>query len=350
MAVLGIDPVSVGLGVFILVFLALAAKSIVIIHPYEKGVVERFGKYNRILDSGLNILIPFMEQAFHVDMREAIIDIPYQEVITRDNATVQVDAIIYFKVTDPFKVMYNVAMFEEAVSNLARTSLRNIIGKMDLDLVLGSRDRINHELRNTLDEVTDRWGVRITRVEIQDINPPEDIVDAMSRQMKAERMKRASVLEAEGFRRAEVLRAKGRRDAEIISAEGTAQAIKKVADAEREKRRLVAEGEAKAIERVFNAIHEGDATEDIIKIKYLEALEKMADGQATKIFMPFETSGVLSSVAAMGDMLGEGAKQKRIEEGGEREEEVKEKGWKQRGEREGEKARKQEGKDEGKTS
>lgn len=314
---MAIDPFSVGLGILVLLSLLIAAKSVIIIHPYEKGIVERFGKYSRTLDSGLTIIVPFVENVFHIDMREAVIDVPYQEVISKDNATVQVDAIIYFKVTDPFKVMYNVAMFEEAVSNLARTSLRNIIGKMDLDIILGSRERINHELRTTLDEVTDRWGVRITRVEIQDINPPQDITDAMSRQMKAERLKRAAVLEAEGFRKAEVLRARGKRDAEVIHAEGQASAIRKVADAEREKRKLIAEGEAKAIERVFNAIHEGKATDDIIAIKYLEALEKMADGQATKIFMPFETSGILSSVAAMGDMLGEGGKMKpQLGEGG----------------------------------
>jgi regulator of protease activity HflC (stomatin/prohibitin superfamily) len=292
--------------VVVLVLVVLALKAVKIIHPYEKGVVERFGKYNRILDSGLNLLLPFAETSYRVDMREAVIDVPSQEVITKDNVATEVDAIIYFKVTDPFKVMYNVAMFEDAVSNLAKTTLRNIIGGMELDRVLASRDKINLELRKVLDEVSDRWGVRVTRVEIQDITPPQDIVEAMSQQMKAERTKRANVLEAEGFRQAQVLRARGLRDAEVLDAEGKAKAITMVADAERQRKTLVAEGEANAIERVFNAIHEGRPSKDIIAIKYLEALEKMADGQATKIFMPFEASGVLGGAAMIGDMLSEG--------------------------------------------
>ncbi len=281
-------------------------KSVIIVRPYEKGVVERMGKYNRTLGSGMNIILPFIESVYKVDMREALIDVPSQEVITKDNVNIGVDAVIYFKVTDPFRVMYNVAMFEEAVSKLAQTNLRNIIGDLGLDGILASRDKINMELRKILDEITDKWGVRVTRVEIQDIRPPKDIVDAMSRQMKAERTKRASVLEAEGTKQAEILRAEGKKQSEILDAEGRATAIERVAEAERRRKALVAEGEAKAISRVFGAIHQGKATKDIITIKYLEALEKMADGKATKIFMPFETSGVLSGAAAIGEMFKEG--------------------------------------------
>jgi len=192
-----------------LVIAVFAIKSVVIVRPYERGIVERLGRYNRTLGSGLTIIIPFIEIVYRVDMREAVIEVPPQEVITKDNVALTVDAIIYFKVMDPFRVMYNVAMFEEAVSKLAQTNLRNIIGDMSLDSFIASRDKMNLELRKTLDEITDRWGVRVTRVEMQDIAPPKDIVDAMSRQMKAERTKRALVLEAEAEKQSDIRR--GRR-------------------------------------------------------------------------------------------------------------------------------------------
>jgi len=285
----------------------LTLKSVIIVRPFERGVVERFGRYNRTVGAGLNIILPFIENVFRVDMREALIDVPAQDVITKDNVNIAVDAVIYFKVTDPFRVMYNVAMFEDAISKLAQTNLRNIIGDLNLDSTLASRDKINMELRKTLDEITDRWGVRVTRVEIQDIRPPQDIVDAMSRQMKAERTKRAAVLEAEGVKAADVLRAEGRKAANILEAEGQAKSISTVAEAERKKKVLISEGEARAIGKVFGAIHKGRATKDILMIKYLEALEKMADGKSTKIFMPVETSGMLSGIGALGEMLkGEG--------------------------------------------
>jgi regulator of protease activity HflC (stomatin/prohibitin superfamily) len=286
-----------------LVMLVLVIKSTVIVRPYERGIVERFGKYSRTVGAGLNIILPFIEAAYRVDMREALIDVPSQEVITKDNVNVTVDAVIYFKVMDPFRVMYNVSMFEDAISKLAQTNLRNIIGDMSFDHILASRDKMNIELRKILDEITDRWGVRVTRVEIQDIQPPQDIVEAMGRQMKAERTKRAAVLEAEGVRQADILKAEGKKQSDILSAEGQAKAIEAVAEAERRKKMLLAEGEANAISNVFKAIHDGRPTKDIIMIKYLEALEKMADGKATKIFMPFETSGVLSGAAAIGEML-----------------------------------------------
>ncbi|MFH0861754.1 MAG: SPFH domain-containing protein [Candidatus Altiarchaeota archaeon] len=288
---------------FALVMAVFAIKSVIIIRPYERGIVERLGKYNRTLGSGLTIIIPFIEYVYRVDMREAVIEVPPQEVITKDNVALTVDAIIYFKVMDPFRVMYNVAMFEEAVSKLAQTTLRNIIGDMSLDNILASRDKMNLELRKTLDEITDRWGVRVTRVEMQDIAPPKDIVDAMSRQMKAERTKRAVVLEAEAVKQSDILRAEGQKAANILSAEGHAKAIETVAEAEKKKLVLISEGEAKAISKVFGAIHEGRPTRDILMIKYLEALGKMADGKATKIFMPMEASGILSGAGALGEML-----------------------------------------------
>lgn len=309
------SPIDLNLILFAftaLVMVVLGIKSVVIVRPYERGIVERLGRYNRTLGSGLTIIVPFMENVYRVDMREALIEVPTQEVITKDNVRLTVDAVIYFKVMDPFRVMYNVAMFEDAVSKLAQTNFRNIIGDMSLDSILASRDKMNLELRKTLDEITDRWGVRVTRVEIQDIAPPQDIVDAMSRQMKAERTKRAAVLEAESYKQAEILKAEGKKAADILSAEGQATAIETVAKAEKNKLVLISEGEAKAISKVFGAIHEGKPTRDILMIKYLEALSKMADGKATKIFMPLEASGMLSGAGAIGEMLrGEAPKEKK---------------------------------------
>ena len=305
---LPIDAETILFLFIVLVMAVVGVKSIVIVRPFERGIVERFGRYTRTIGAGMSVIVPFMESVYRVDMREAFIDVPAQEVISKDNVKLTVDAIIYFKVTDPFRVMYNVAMFEDAISKLAQTNLRNMIGDMILDEVLASRDKVNMELRKSLDEITDRWGVRVTRVEIQDIAPPGDIVEAMSRQMKAERTKRAVILEAEAVKQSDILKAEGKKSADILEAEGRAQAIETVADAEKNKTVLLSEGEAKAINNVFGAIHEGRPTKDILMIKYLEALGKMADGKATKIFMPMEMSGVLGSVAAMGEVFrGEGS-------------------------------------------
>ncbi len=303
-----IDAETVLFLFIVLVMAVIGVKSIVIVRPFERGIVERFGRYTRTIGAGMSVIVPFVENVYRVDMREAFIDVPAQEVISKDNVKLTVDAIIYFKVTDPFRVMYNVAMFEDAISKLAQTNLRNMIGDMILDAVLASRDKVNIELRKSLDEITDRWGVRVTRVEIQEIAPPSDVVEAMGRQMKAERTKRAVILEAEAVKQSDILKAEGKKSADILEAEGRAQAIETVAEAEKNKTVLLSEGEAKAINKVFGAIHEGRPTKDILMIKYLEALGKMADGKATKIFMPMEASGVLTGVAAMGEMFrGEGS-------------------------------------------
>ncbi|MBN2014711.1 MAG: SPFH/Band 7/PHB domain protein [Candidatus Altiarchaeota archaeon] len=287
-----------------LVFI-FATKAVKIIRPFEKGLIERFGKYQKTLGPGLQFIIPFVETIIKVDVREQVIDVPPQEVITEDNAVVTVDAVIYFEVTDPFKVVYNVAMFELAALKLAQTNLRNVVGDLELDETLTSREKINAELRRILDDATDRWGVRVTRVELQKIDPPRDITDAMSKQMKAERTKRAAILEAEGIKQSEILKAEGSKQGAILEAEGRAQAIQKVADATRYKEIAVAEGEAEAIISVYSAIHRGMPSEDLIAIKYLETLQKVADGNATKIFLPMETSGILGSIAAVAEIFKE---------------------------------------------
>ena len=292
--------------VVVLIFLfLLALMGIKTIRPYERACVERLGKYQRTVHPGLNFIVPFIERLIKVDMREQVVDVPPQEVITKDNATVTVDAIIYYEVTDPVKVLYNVAQFRLATIKLAQTNLRNVIGDMSLDESLTSRERINARLRDVLDEATDKWGARATRVELQRIEPPSDVTEAMHRQMKAERERRAVVLEAEGFKTAAILRADGDKQSKILQAEGQAAAIEKVAEADKFRLLTVAEGEAQAIERVYSAIHKGNPTKDLITIKYLEALAKMADGKATKLFVPYEASGVMGSLGMIAEVLKE---------------------------------------------
>lgn len=294
------------LGVLVLFAFILASMSFKIVRPFEKALIERLGKYQRTLDSGLNIIIPFIDTMIKVDMREVVLDVPSQMVITKDNVGVEVDAIIYAQVTDPFKSRYEIANYIVAATKLAQTNLRNIIGEMELDSTLTSRDIINTQLREVLDEATDKWGVRVNRVELQRIDPPADITQAMSQQMKAERLKRANILEAEGVKQAAILTAEGDKQAAILSAEGEAEAIKQVADAEKYKYIAEAEGEGKAIVNVFNAIHEGKATEEVITLKYLEALEKIADGKATKLFLPLEASGILGALGTAVEAMSTG--------------------------------------------
>ena len=278
---------------------ALFGASIRILRPYERGLVERLGKYHRTLDPGVRFILPVVDRIIKVDMRERVIDVPPQNVITADNVGVTVDAVVYNRVTDPVKVSYNVEDFEVATVKLAQTNLRNQIGDLNLDDTLTSRERINAALGEILDEATDKWGVKVTRVEIQRIDPPEDILDAMSQQMKAERVKRAKILEAEGDRQSNIERAEGSKQASVLEAEGEAEAMQKKADAERYQQVVNAEGEAEAIHQVYEAIHEGRPTSELITIKYLESLGKIADGQATKVFMPLEASGVLGGLASV---------------------------------------------------
>ena len=270
------------IAILIVILLAIIGiKCIKILRPYEKGVIERLGKYQRTVGSGIVVLIPFIETLQKVDLREQVVDVPPQEVITKDNTVVVVDCVIFYEVVDAFNATYHVVDFYQAITKLAQTNLRNIIGDLELDQTLTSREMINAELREVLDEATDKWGSRVVRVEIQKIEPPQDIVDAMSKQMKAERMKRATILEAEG----------------------NAESIKKMAEADKQAAILRAEGEAAAIEKVYAAIHEGNPDDGLIAIKYLESLEKIADGKASKVFLPLESSGVLGSVAGIAELF-----------------------------------------------
>jgi len=289
----------------LIIYVALAVK---IIQQHEQGLIERFGRYRKTLDPGFHMIIPFIEKIRKVDMREQVVDVQPQEVITKDNVVVTVDAVVYYQATDPVKLIYNVANFILAATKLAQTNLRNVIGDMDLDSALTSRETINTELRMILDEATDVWGTRVVRVEIQRIDPPPDVTSAMHRQMKAERDRRALVTEAEGEKRSAILKAEGIKQSRILDAQGQAEAIKEVADAERYQKETIAEGEGRAIERVFSAIHTGDPTPDLIAIRYLEALQGIADGKATKIYLPMETTAILASIGAMGELFADSQK------------------------------------------
>jgi len=237
--------------VLVLLAVVALAKSITVVHQAEKVIIERFGRYKETLDPGLKFIVPFIDNiSARIDMRETVLDIAPQPVITKDNVTVTVDAVVYYYVTEARAVRYEVANFNVAVSKLAQTSLRNLIGDMILDNTLTSREVINTSLRSILDEATDRWGVKVTRVEVKEIEPPRDIADAMSKQMKAEREKRAVILSAEAYRDKQILEAEGDKQNSILIAEGNKQQNILIAEGERQSSILVAEGEAKAIESV----------------------------------------------------------------------------------------------------
>lgn len=289
------------------IFLAVAAvfvfivvmSSVRIIRPFERGMVERLGRFQRLLDPGLNMVLPFFDTVLRVDMREMVIEVPPQLVITKDNVNVEVDAVIFCQVTDPFRSRYEISNYILAATKLAQTNLRNVIGEIELDACLSSRERINSQLRDVMDQATDKWGVKVNRVELQRIDPPIDITNAMSRQMKAERDKRATILDAEAIKQAEITKAEGSKSAQILEADGYAQSIKLKADAEKYRQLTVAEGEAKAIASVFNAIHDSRPDDKLITLKYLEMLPKLAEGSANKIFMPYEASGIIAALSAM---------------------------------------------------
>jgi regulator of protease activity HflC (stomatin/prohibitin superfamily) len=284
-----ISPVMI---VLVIVAVIYVMRAVRIVQQYEKGLVETLGQYSRTTEPGLVIIFPPFQNLRTVDMREQVMEVPPQDVITKDNVLVTVDAVIYFQITDPMKVVYNVANFAMAALKLAQTNLRNVVGDLELDQTLTSREKINTQLRQVLDEATDKWGVKITRVELQKIDPPRDITESMSKQMKAEREKRANILDAEGFRQAAILKAEGAKQSAILEAEGKSMAIVKVADAHKYE-----------IEIVYSAIHSGKPTNDLIAIKYLETLEKVANGTATKIFLPLETTAVLGSIGGISELF-----------------------------------------------
>jgi regulator of protease activity HflC (stomatin/prohibitin superfamily) len=299
---------------FVLLLLIVVISSVRIVRPYQRGIIEQLGKYKETKDSGLHLIIPFIQSMQLVDMREQVVDVPPQEVITSDNVVVSVDAVIYYEPTDPQRLMYNIANFFMAITKLAQTNLRNVIGDMSLDQALTSRDKLNMDLRQILDDATDKWGVRVARVEIQRIDPPPDVMSAMHEQMKAERTRRAQVTQADGIRESAIMKAEGEKQAAILTAEGVrqrqvleaegqAKAVQTLADAERYRAETVAQGEANATRTVFRAIHDGEPTNDLLAIKYLEALQGIADGRATKIYLPMDAGNMSGSLAGIAELF-----------------------------------------------
>ena len=302
------------LALLIVLLLVYVIAGVRIVHPYQRGVIERLGKYKETVDPGLRLIYPFVDRMRKVDMREQVIDVPPQEVITKDNVTAAVDAVVYFEPTDPQRLLYNVSNFMLAVTKLAQTNLRNVVGEMSLVEAFTSRERVNGTLRQILDEATDKWGVRVVRVEIQRIDPPQDVMNAMHEQMKAERTRRAVVTEAEGSREAAVTRAEGEKTAavltaegqkqkDILNAEGEAQAVRTRAEAEQFRQEIVAQGEAQAIASVYGAIRDAGTDDRVIAIKYLESLEKIANGNATKIFVPADMGAAMGAIGGIAELF-----------------------------------------------
>jgi len=296
--------------VIAIVGLAALVAAVKIVRPYQRGLVERLGKYKTTKDPGLTLIVPFVETMQLIDMREQVVDVPPQEVITADNVVVSVDAVVYYEATDPQRLVYNVADFFTAITKLAQTNLRNLIGDLELDKALTSRDTINTQLREVLDDATDKWGVRVVRVEIQRIDPPPEVVSAMHAQMRAERDRRATVTEARGYQEAAIARAdgekqsavlaaEGRREAAILDAEGDAQAIELRAKADKLRLTMLGEGEGLGTKARLTGIKEAGADQKVLTVEYLQALEKIGDGRATKLVIPAEFSALLGTVAAI---------------------------------------------------
>ncbi|HAV92998.1 TPA: SPFH/Band 7/PHB domain protein [candidate division WOR-3 bacterium] len=291
----------------VIAVLIFALKGIIIIRQAEVAIVERLGRYHKTIPSGLHIVWPIIDSlrpvifgqkyVVRIDLREQVLDFTPQTVITKDNVTMQIDSVIYYQITDSYKAVYEISNLVMAIDKLTITTLRNVIGDLTLDETLVSRSKINSELQKILDEATDKWGVKVNRVELKNINPPDEIQEAMTKQMKAEREKRSVILLAEGDKQSKILKAEGEKEYAIRRAEGEQQSAV-----------LIADGQARAIKTVFEAIHQGKATEDVIAIKYLEALEKMANGNATKIFLPFEATGILSSLGSIKEIFKDEAK------------------------------------------
>src|SRR5215207_11646790 len=257
------------------VVLLVLARTVRIVPQARAGVVERLGRFHRTLDPGLSILVPFMDRLRPlIDLREQVVSFPPQPVITEDNLTVNIDSVIYYQVTDPKSATYEIANYIIGIEQLTVTTLRNVIGGMTLEDTLTSRDNINAELRHVLDEATGKWGIRVNRVELKSIDPPGTIQEAMEKQMRAERDRRAAILQAEGVKQSQILTAEGEKQSAILRAEG-----------QREAQVLNAEGQARAIETVFQAIHDGDPDPKLLAYQYLQMLPQIAQGEANKVWI-----------------------------------------------------------------
>ena len=285
--------------ILLVIILIIAFKSIKIVKQAEVYIIERLGKYHKIADAGLTIIVPFIDHVRSVvSLKQQTMDIPPQGVITKDNVTITIDTVVFYKITDPAKAVYEIQSLKKGIEYLAITTIRDIVGKMDLDSTFSSRDAINDKLRVLLDEATDQWGCKIDRVEIKDITPPADIRDAMEKQMNAERNKRALILQAEGERQSAITITEGQKEAAILQAEADREAKIRRAAGEAEAIKQVAQAKAKEVEMIYSAIKKSDPDEKLVQLKSLETLEKVADGEANKVFIPFEATSMLGSLGA----------------------------------------------------
>ena len=282
-----VGALVVGLLVVLFVLVTLA-KSVRIVPQANAGLVERLGRYHRTLNAGLSLLVPYVDRLRPlVDLREQVVSFPPQPVITEDNLVVSIDSVIYFKVTDPKAATYEIANFITGVEQLTVTTLRNVVGSMDLEKTLTSRDHINAQLRGVLDEATGKWGIRVNRVELKAIDPPPSVQDSMEKQMRAERDKRAAILTAEGFKQSQILTAEGEKQSQILRAEGAAQAAI-----------VESQGEAKAIQQVVDAIHASNPDATVLAYQYLQQLPEIARGDANKVWIvPIEVTAALEGVS-----------------------------------------------------
>jgi len=284
----------------VLFVIVLLAKTVRIVPQARAAIVERFGKYKQTLPAGLNIVAPFIDRVHYmIDLREQVVSFPPQPVITEDNLVVSIDTVIYFQVTNPVAATYEIANYIQAVEQLTMTTLRNIVGGMDLEQTLTSRESINNGLRGVLDEATGKWGIRVNRVEIKGIDPPPSINDAMEKQMRADRDKRAVILTAEGQRQSAILTAEGEKQSAILRAEGERESQILRAQADREAAILRAQGEGQAIQVVFQAIHDGAPDQSLLAYQYLQMLPKIAEGDANKVWVvPSEITRALEGLGS----------------------------------------------------
>ena len=290
--------------ILLVIILVIAFMSIKIVKQSEVYIIERLGKFYKVADAGLTIILPFFDHVRSVvSLKQQTMDIPPQGVITKDNVTITIDTVVFYQITDPAKAVYEIQSLKKGIEYLAITTIRDIVGKMDLDETFSSRDGINQKLRVILDEATDKWGCKIDRVEIKDINPPADIRDAMEKQMNAERNKRALILQAEGEKQSAVTLAEGKKEAAILEAEADREAQIRRAAGEAEAIQKIAEAKAKEVKMIYDAIKKADPDEKLVQLKSLEALEEIAKGEANKVFIPFEATQALSSLGAAKEIL-----------------------------------------------
>ena len=290
-------PALIVLAVVAVFVLIVLARTVRIVPQARAGVIERLGRYSRTLNPGLALVVPFIDRLRPlIDLREQVVSFPPQPVITEDNLVLGIDTVIYFQVTDPRGASYEIANYIQGIEQLVVTTLRNVIGGMTLEDTLTSRDKINAELRTVLDEATGKWGIRVNRVEIKSVDPPGSIQEAMEKQMRAERDKRAAILQAEGYKQSQILTAEGEKQSAILRAEG-----------QRESQVLYAEGQSKAIETVFKAIHEGDADPKLLAYQYLQMLPQIAQGESNKVWIiPSEFTQALGQLGSVIQSSGDG--------------------------------------------